>query len=272
MTGPSAPPAEPGTDARKSIVRVQVIDRTAAIFDCFSIDTPELGVGELARMTGLSKGTVHRLLAALEQHRLVEQDHSTKRYRLGLKLFELGRSAIAVMDYVERTQPFLRDLAGLTGDNAHLAVLDDGMVLYVAKVEGWHSVRMPSRVGQRLPAHCTALGKTLLAYKPVEDVEQILVQRPLDRRTERTITDPEVLKQELETIRGQGYGVDNEELAPDLRCIAAPIRDYTSAVVAAVSISCPSSRLTETNLTDMATKVVQTANAVSAALGGASGS
>jgi DNA-binding IclR family transcriptional regulator len=262
------PTSPPQAELPKQAVRVQVIDRTAAIFDCFSIDRPELGVGELARMTGLSKGTVHRLLTALEQHRLVEQDLVSKRYRLGLRLFELGRSAVAVMDHVERAQPFLRDLAGLTGDNAHLAVLDNGTVLYVAKVEGWHSVRMPSRIGQRLPAHCTALGKTLLAFKPADEVEQILAERPMERRTQHTITEVAAMRRELATIREHGYGVDNEELALDLRCIAAPIRDYTGSVVAAVSISCPTSRLTRDDVSDMAAKVMATASAISAAVGG----
>jgi DNA-binding IclR family transcriptional regulator len=265
----STPPASVEAGPPKKPVRVQVIDRTAAIFDCFTVDTPELGVGELSRMTGLSKGTIHRLLTALEQHRLVEQDHATKRYRLGLKLFELGHSAIAVIDPVERAQPFLRDLAGLTGDNAHLAVLDDGAVLYVAKVEGWHSLRMPSRIGQRLPAHCTALGKTLLAHKPADEVASIVAERPLERRTGQTITDLGTLEKEFELIRRRGYGVDNEELEVGLRCIAAPIRDYTGAVVASVSISGPATRLTKSSIADLATKVLATAGAISKALGSA---
>jgi IclR family transcriptional regulator, KDG regulon repressor len=242
---------------------LQVVDRSVAILEALASDTPELGVTELARATGMSKGTVHRILASLEHHRLVEQDSESKRYRLGLRLFEFGSRATAQIDYVRLVEPYLQQLASQTGETTHLAILDDGTILYVAKVDGWHSLRMPSQIGKRLPTHCTALGKVMLAGLPDVNLRQIIKGHGLVQLTPNTLTSLERLKSELEAIRRHGYSVDNEELELGLRCVAAPVVDSNGDVVAAVSISGPTTRITTSNVAKLAPLVVACCDAIS---------
>jgi DNA-binding IclR family transcriptional regulator len=253
-----------GDDGR---LRVKVLDRAVALLESFSLQSPELGVVELAKLTGLSKGTVHRLLSALEDHRLIEQDPMSKRYRLGLRLFELGSRAVARVDVAERAMPYLNELVRETGDTANLGVLDRGMVLYIAKVEGWHSLRMPSQVGKRLQAHCTGLGKALLAHRPDGEVEQIAREPGLLRHTPDTIVDLDALREELRLTRARGYAVDDEELEHGIRCVGAPVRDFTGEVVAAISISGPSTRITSESVPELAKRIRASAVAISRALG-----
>jgi DNA-binding IclR family transcriptional regulator len=247
---------------------VQVVDRIAAIFDCFLTNVSEVGIGELSRVTGLSKGTIHRLLAALEQNRFVEQNPATKQYRLGLKLFELGSHAVSQVDLVAVAQPYLQELAEATGETAHLGVIRDQMVLYIAKVEGWHSLRMPSHVGHRMPMYCLGLGKILLAHLNDAELEQYLQTADLKAMTPNTITKLDVLRAELANARRNGFSVDNEELELGLRCIAAPIRDYTGNVVAALSVSGPTTRLTAAKTSELAGNIVRAAAEASERLGG----
>ncbi len=242
---------------------LQVVDRSVAILDALASDTPELGVTELAKATGMSKGTVHRILASLEHHRLVEQDSESKRYRLGLRLFEFGSRATAQIDYVRLVEPFLQQLASQTGETTHLAILDEGTILYVAKVDGWHSLRMPSQIGKRLPTHCTALGKVMLAGLPDVNLRQILKGHGLVQLTPNTLTSLERLKSELEAIRRLGYSVDNEELELGLRCVAAPVVDSNGDAVAAVSISGPTTRITTSNVAILAPHVIACGDAIS---------
>lgn len=255
--------------ARSSdISGVQVVDRVAAIFQCLSESNSDLGVGDLSRQTGLSKATVHRLLVALEQYRLVEQDLDTRQYRLGLKLFELGTHAVANVDLLRAAKPHLEEISKLTGETTHLGVERDGSVLYVAKVEGWHALRMPSRVGTRAPLYCTAMGKVLLANMSAQDRERTVGRVQMAKRTDRTITSLEALNAELAGVEANGFAVDNEELEIGLRCIAAPVRNYTGEVVAALSISGPVTRISVTRTSEIATLVVGAAATVSAKLGG----
>jgi IclR family KDG regulon transcriptional repressor len=244
-----------------------VIDRAVALLDCFTLEGPELGVGELSRLTGISKGTVHRLLGALQRHRVIEQNPVSRRYRLGFKLFELGNRAIARVDHVDRAEAFLHRLAKETGETTHLAVLDQGMTFYVAKMEGWHSLRMPSQVGRRLSSHCTGVGKALLAFASPDELERIVAEHGLQRFTDRTITSMAGLKRELARIRRVGYSVDRGEIEDGLYCVGAPVRDYTGGVVAAVSIAGPSTRINDRTIPGLAKAVVATAADVSNALG-----
>jgi IclR family KDG regulon transcriptional repressor len=270
-TGPTGDPpvsellVDPATDPSGG---VQVVDRIAAIFDCFLANASEVGIGELSRVTGLSKGTIHRLLAGLEQNRLVEQNPATKQYRLGLRLFELGTHAVSQVDLVAVAQPYLQELAEATGETSHLGVVRDQMVLYIAKVEGWHSLRMPSQVGHRMPMHCIGLGKILLAHLNEADLERYLENADLKAMTPNTITNRHVLRAELANARRNGFGLDNEELELGLRCIAAPIRDYTGEVVAALSVSGPTTRMTAPKTSELAGQIVRAAAAASERLGG----
>lgn len=264
----AADPGANGSDGDGDrIVGAQVVDRVVDILETFATIGPELGVSDVSRALGLKKATAHRLLASLLRRGLVAQDPVTRRYRLGMKLWELGSLATSQLDWVDRVKPFLQHLTDVTGETSHLAVLNDGQVLYVDKVESTRSLRMPSQVGKRLPVHCTGVGKALVAFLPEEVLKSVLARRGMPRMTAHTITDRDVFLRQLSDVRERGYASDNEEIDEGLTCIAAVVRDHTSHVVAAISIAGPTSRLRPETQADRAREVVGTANAMSRALG-----
>jgi DNA-binding IclR family transcriptional regulator len=251
----------------RSLAGAQVVDRVVDILEAFTRLGPELGVSDISRALGLKKATTHRLLTSLRRRGIVAQDPVSRRYRLGMKLWELGQLATTQVDWLERIRPFLQQLTDRVGETTHLAILSDGQVLYIEKVESTHSLRMPSQVGRRLPAHCTGVGKSLLAFLPDDVVRGIVARRGLPAFTKNTITDPLALDQDLARVRERGYSVDNEEIEDGLVCIGAPIRDHTSNVIAAVSIAGPSARLAPRTIQTHARSVVEIAAAMSHALG-----
>lgn len=247
--------------------KVQVIDRVVAILECFTVDKPEQGVGELASELSLSKATVHRLLSSLLEHRLVQQNPVTKRYRLGFKIYDLGKRVTSRFARVDFAEPHLERLALDVGETAHMAILDEGMAYYVAKVECQRSLRMPSQVGKHIPTHCTAVGKNLLAALSESEIDQVISEHGLTRFTENTIVDRDRLLAELHDIQERGWALDNQEVEEGLRCVSAPVHDYTEGVVAAVSVSGPSTRLTDEYLPEVVAMVKRAAAAISDALG-----
>jgi len=190
----------------------------------------------------MHKSTVYRLLTTLEEEGFVYQVDGS-RYALGWRAFELGA---AVSPWQAIRQPVLRVLESLvdqTRETAHLAVLDEGEVLYIEKVEAPRSLRMPSAVGRRVPVHCTALGKVLLAGLKDETVRTMIYSSPLRAFTRNTITDPDRLREEIQLVRRQGYAVDREEIEEGLMCVGAPLIDDQGQTCAAISISGPSTRI-----------------------------
>ena len=237
------------------------------ILGSFSPEQQELTLAELADTVDISRPTTFRLLSSLVHYRFVEQDPETKRYRLGLRLFELGNLVASGLRLVEVAKPRLERLVNSTGETANLAVIDDGMAVYIAKIEGSFSMRIASNVGLRVPCHCTGLGKALLAYHP-EQVEAFYSSEPFIKRARRTITSLAQLRQEIELIRARGFAVDDEEFEDGVRCIAAPVLDRSEAAVAAVSISGPIHRITDEVVLEWANTVMGVANDISMALGG----
>lgn len=249
---------------------VQSVDRIVLLLNHLAAAHGFLGIGDLARQSGLSKGTVHRLLTAMQLHRLVEQNPNTRQYGLGFRLVEFGNAAIRALDLPRLAEPHLHSLVESTLETAHLATISNGQVFYTAKVEGLRALRMPSHVGASNPIHCTAVGKAILAGRPVDEVRAVLASRDLEERTPNTITDPDELLKELDRIRDRRYAIDNEELEIGLRCVAAPISDYTGYAVGAISVSGPSARieLDGDEHKRIADLVVAAAGAISKELGG----
>jgi DNA-binding IclR family transcriptional regulator len=256
-----------GDGSDRALAGAQVVDRVVDILETFTRLGPELGVTDISRALDLKKATAHRLLSSLRRRGIVAQDPVTRRYRLGMKLWELGSMATSSVDWADRVKPYLQQLTDRTGETTHLAVLSDGQVLYVDKVESARSLRMPSQVGRRLPVHCTGVGKALIAYLPEEVLRALLGRRELARFTPNTITELPKLEEELARVRERGYTIDDEEIEEGLVCIAAPVRDHTAHVVAAVSIAGPSSRLRPDRIAEQAREVLEAANGMSAALG-----
>jgi DNA-binding IclR family transcriptional regulator len=215
----------------------------------------------------MSKSTVHRLLMVLGRHRLVERDLDSGRYRLGLKLVELGSVALLRVDLHRLARPFVQRLAEETGKTAHLGILRQSEVISLVNAEGRHSIRTPSTVGRRTPVHCTSQGKVLLAFQTPEFVDRLLRSHQFTAFTKATLRSASQFRLELETVRKRGFAVDDGEFEDGLRCVGAPVRDHAGKVVAAVSIAGPAFRITHERMPDLIRYVVKVAMDLSASLG-----
>jgi DNA-binding IclR family transcriptional regulator len=247
--------------------RIQAIDRAARIMACFDFDQPELSVTDIAARTHLPKSTAHRILMALQHNGLIEQDTETGLYHLGLELFRLGHLAVARLTLRDIARPLLEDLSEQVGETVHLAVLEGEEVLYVDTIEAAHALRMPGRVGHRIPTYCTSLGKAMLSCLPDEQVRVMLYGQRFRVYTPKTIRSIEQLLRDLAVIRKRGWSLDDEEIETGLRCIGAPLRDHAGALAGAISIAGPSARLRVERVADLALMVRRTAEGISAGLG-----
>ncbi len=227
---------------------VQVIERASFILDILGQRPQGISVGDLSSKIKLPKGTTHRLLSSLSYLGYVRQDSKTRNYFLGFKLVELGNLLLGQIDLRREAEPFLRELAERTKETVHMVILDRNEIVYIEKVEtDQHTpgLRMASRVGLRNPAHSCAVGKVLLADISEEALNEFINEKGLTKRTDNTVTDPMELKEHLKIVRSQGYAIDDEENERGIRCVAAPIRNETGKVVAAISISGPAFRVTK---------------------------
>ncbi|MGC9158432.1 MAG: IclR family transcriptional regulator [Terracidiphilus sp.] len=252
--------------APQGTYKVQALDRAFAVLDLLGESGVPLGLAQVASSLQLHKSTAHRFLMVLERHRMVERTANGK-FRLGLRLFDLGNRSIEQFDLRERAQPHLRRLVAETEETAHLCTLEGAHVIYVDKVEPARSVRMITRVGANNPVYCTSVGKAILAFLPEERIAEIVRRIRFERFTHRTISTPEALRAEIEKTRRRGYAVDDEELEEGLRCIAVPLLDAQRQPVAAVSISGPSFRVTAQKLPSIANHLLQCVRGISADMG-----
>lgn len=211
-----------------------VLGRAMTLLTAFGPNEVELSLAELARRTGLAKSTAHRLLNELTGWDLVER--TSGGFRLGMRLFELGSLVPRQRGLREAAAPFLADLFEATHETVHLAMLDGLEVVYVQKLDSRRGPKVPSRVGGRLPAHCTGVGKAMLAFSPPERVDAALAAG-LHRRAPRTVIAPGLLRQELAEIRERGVALEHEESTVGITCVAAPVLDATGMATAAVSIT-----------------------------------
>ncbi|MFL6124761.1 IclR family transcriptional regulator [Actinophytocola sp.] len=211
-----------------------VLGRAMTLLTAFRPDEVELSLAELARRTGLAKSTAHRLLGELTSWDLVECTPGG--VRLGMRLFELGSLVPRQRGLREAAAPFLADLFEATHETVHLAILDGVEVVYVQKMESRTGPPVPSRVGGRLPAHCTGVGKALLAFSPPARLAAV-VASGLHRRAPRTVVAPGLLRRELAEIRDRGVATEHEESGVGITCVSAPVLDAEGVAVAAVSIT-----------------------------------
>ncbi|WP_308820097.1 IclR family transcriptional regulator [Pseudonocardia alni] len=217
-----------------------VVGRAFALLSAFGQGDRTLSFAELSRRTGIGKATAHRLLHQMAEWNVVEV--SADGVRIGMGLFELGLLASRPFDLREAATPFLADLYRATGETVHLAVAEGLDVVYVQKLEGRNGPSMSSRVGGRMPAYCTGVGKALLAHAPDERVHAVLRQ-DLPRRTPRTVVARGLLERELGRVRETGIAVEYEESMMGISCVASPITAGGGHVVAAVSITGRANRI-----------------------------
>src|SRR5438128_2044202 len=223
---------------------VQSVDRTLELFELLVESQDELGLRDLSEASNLPVGTVHRLLGVLVARGYVRQNPATRRYTIGFIALDLAERIRRRDGLAQQAGPFLRELVRLTGESANLAVLDGSQAVYLAQVAPPRMVRMFTEVGNRVPLYASGTGKVLLAHLPTDQREALLAQLELNQFTPLTITDREHLRIELDRICQQGYARDNGEIEEGVQCAALPVRDSAGRVVAALSVSGPSSRLT----------------------------
>ncbi|MBI4571685.1 MAG: IclR family transcriptional regulator [candidate division NC10 bacterium] len=236
------------------------------VLKCFSLQEPHLSLSEIADRVGLARSTTHRILATLRDEGMLEQDGRRELYRLGLEVFEMGSVVLANMELHREALPFIEELARETGETIHLGVFDGTQVVSIEKMDSPRGLTTVVTIGKGAPAYCTGVGKALLSFQPEAVVDRIC-KMGLTHHTPQTITDPASLRQELAKIRVLGYAVDDRELHPDVRCVAAPIRDHTGNVVASISISGPATRIQKSAIPSLAKMIRAVAAKLSARLG-----
>jgi IclR family KDG regulon transcriptional repressor len=238
-------------------------------------DQEELGVTELSRRLALHKNNVFRLLATLEQQGYIEQSSHTERYRLGVRILELGQSFARSRTLLRSAGAILSELAARSGECSHIAVLRDYEVVHLGGEQTERAVMSGLRVGRRLPVHCTALGKVLLGSAPEELREaydrDVVVDGRLDQRTRSTIVDSQKFFEHLRAVSVRGFAIDLGECEDGLACASAPVHDTDGRVVAALSISGPGFRMDEERLlAEIAPMVAEAGDRLSRDLGRAS--
>lgn len=228
------------------------VHKTFALLEYFTVQKPQWGVTELANEIKANKSTVFRFLTQMHSIGILEKDTHSERYRLGLKLFELGNRVELRTALIEKTHPSLVSVAKSITETVHIGVLKNHQVLYIDKVESPHGLRISSHIGSYNPAYATALGKVLLAYLPQETqdetLDSIFNQNEITAFTESTITNKNLMKIELDDIQQKQYAIDREEFETGLICVAIPIFNQNQQVVASLSASGPASRFNENEI------------------------
>ncbi len=245
---------------------VESADRLLRILESFGARERDVSLADLADRVALPKSSVHRLLTTLVAHGFVDRDPATRRYTLGIRLFELGSAAIHERGLHGAAQPQLEELSRATGETCHLAVLSGTEAVYVYKVDGPSDISMSSRVGGRAPCHATSIGKVLIAWAAPEHVAAVRAH-PMAAITANTITLLARFDAELARVRAQGYALDLEEYSEGLNCISAPVRDQMGRVSAALGIAGPRTRIHGDRLVALIPMVVASAHELSRQLG-----
>lgn len=226
-----------------------------------------IGISRLSRELNLPKSTIHQILSTFKSVRFVDQNPENKKYYLGLRIFELGNVVQSQLQLGKIAHPYLYNLSRKTNETTYLVILENDRIVYIDCVESMARLRARPVFGERVPLHCTSVGKAIMAYLPEEKVNEIIHEDGLERFTENTITDPQVLKRELKEIRKRGYAIDNTEHEEGIRCVGAPIRNHQKEVFAAISVSGPSQRFDRSRMLARAKLVIETAEEISGKMG-----
>jgi IclR family pca regulon transcriptional regulator len=249
----------------------QSLERGLAILGCFTPERPVLGIADIADDLGMSRSTTHRYVITLVALGYLEQGASRK-YRLGLRVTDLGMSAMNSTGLREHAHPYLEELRQRSSYTVNLAVLDGTDILYVDRARsfrrGQSKIDLDLHPGSRLPAYCTSMGKLLLANLPEDEQRDLIATMKLSKRGPNTITSKKALREELDQVLDAGFAVNDEELAPELYSISAPVRNEAREVVAAVNMAAHSSMISLEELVDaLGPHLISTADRVSARLG-----
>ena len=247
---------------------VQSVDRALLIIETLAEDDEGYRLSDLAVRTGLSTSTVHRLLTTLEKRRFVHFDRDESMWHIGAQSFAVGSTFLRRRNFVTQALPYLRKLRDQTRETANLAVVDDGAMVVLTRVESREIMRSVTKVGGRVPMVASGLGKALLSTYSEEDVFAIIQREGMPRLTSKSIVRAGELCKSLHDIRQQGYSVDDEEALIGLRCVSAVVYDDCSEPLAAISVSGKTSRVPNDRLPILGKLVREVATELTRALGG----
>ncbi|MYJ73250.1 MAG: IclR family transcriptional regulator [Rhodospirillaceae bacterium] len=247
-----APPKRPRGRPRKAVSdadtgTVRALDRGLQLLRLLAREN-RIALTSLAMQAGMPPSTAHRLLTTLQRHRFAEFDEDAQEWMIGVEAFRAGSGFLKRIDLVEASRDIMQRLMSETGETANLAIPDDGDMVFVSQVETANPIRAFFRPGARSPMHACGAGKALLSQLAPGDIEKLLQRKGLAEFTPNTLTKPQLLFAELDTIRTRGWAFDDEERYEGMRCIAAPVFNARGDAVAGVSVSGPTARFTDRDI------------------------
>jgi DNA-binding IclR family transcriptional regulator len=254
-------------DNRQQKYLIKSVIKALDILEEMSEQSGEVRIKDLSEKLNMGKSTLHRFLSTLAYKGYIKQVEDKGKYFITLKLFEIGNHILQSQDLHSRSMQVLQELHKKTGETVHLVVLDKGDAVFVNKLDRYKSLVTYSAIGKRAPAYCLASGKVLLSYLPQDELESILKHKEMKQFTKNTITDINLLKEQLSEIRKRGIAFDFEELEPGINCVAASVRNYTGQAVAAVSVSGKITNLNNERLITLAREVSEAAQKISENMG-----
>jgi IclR family acetate operon transcriptional repressor len=240
---------------------VRAVDRALDVLLCFTSQTPELTMTQIAERVGIHKSTAHRLLATLENKRFIQRDQETGIYRLGIRLLQMAYLTLEQNDLRRLAAPFMHHLCDLYEENIDLTVLDDTDVVFINILEGPQRVKLAAAIGQRLPAFATASGKAILGFMP-EKLVRCILDRGMPQLTPHTLNSPDVLLKDLNSVKEQGFAISEQELEQQINAVAAPIFDQENHPIASIAVAGPAYRLTRERMMDIGPIVAATAREI----------
>jgi IclR family acetate operon transcriptional repressor len=246
---------------------MQSLDRAIRVLDIVS-EGDGVSLTHISRRAGLAPSTAHRIVATLESHGLLQQDREQGHWLIGVKTFQIGSAFLRNRKVSQVARLFMRELMEATGETVSLAIEDEDNAVFITQFECHSPVRTFHRPGSRVAMHASAVGKALLSCKDEKSIRQFLERAGLPRLTEKTVTDPVGFERELQITKQRGWSVDDEERITGMRCVGAPILNEHLEVLAAVSVSGPTARMTSERLSEFGPIVKRTAAAITRAVGG----
>lgn len=237
----------------------QAIDRALGVLKCFTDGKRRLRVSEISEMLDLNSSTTHRIVRALTDNGFLQQDSATSGYHLGSTTLVLGQLAQQHLGFNE-AMPVLERIGMETGESVNIGIRDDEEVLVLLRVESDHPLRFDQTPGTRIPLHCTAMGKAILAFTPDLNIDDLGI---LEAKTKNTISDKTLLREDLEKVRRLGYSIDDEESIEGVRCVGAPILGWSGNAVAAIAVQAPWVRLGESRIPEVGERLIQAAEEIS---------
>ncbi len=227
------------------------VSKALLIINLLADNEEPLSLKQISELLELSPSTAHHIISVLKQEHFVDQNRASKKYGIGLRLYEIGLSKNYYQLLVKRAVPLLESMANQTGESSNLAVLIDGQITYIAQRQSSQLMKTFVQLGERSPVHCTGVGKVLISDLSDEDLQQIVNKHGLKKYTSRTITTLDDLLVELERVKHNQYAIDYEEREDGVVCVAAPVYNSARKIIAAISISGPTGRLKEKEIPEI---------------------